>query len=281
MLGFPNRIDDTALSAGSWEATLPLTNLQNRTLGKVARSTDDAEASTKFDIAQTSDLNNRVIALVNHNMGLDATVRIYGATVSNFATTVYDSGAIDVWPVVYLPDDLEWEDNNWWSGQYSEEEREGYTWTFVHIFPTNINARYWRVTISDTTNADGYVQIGRVFLGPVWQPDANMAYGVDIGWSTDTQVQKARSGAQYFDERTPQRSVNFAVNNMTLSQALARAFELQRRAGVSKEILYIFDPDDAVQALRRQFLGRIRQLSQIEFPDYGIHNTGFNIEELL
>jgi hypothetical protein len=281
MLGFPNRIDDTTLSGGSWEATLPLTNLQNRTLGKVARSTDTDEASTKFDIAQASDLNNRTIALVNHNMSLDATVRVYGSTVSDFATTVYDSGAIEVWPAVYSPSDLEWEDNNWWSGRYSAEEREGYTWAFVHVLPTNVNARYWRVVISDTTNAAGYVQIGRVFLGPVWQPEINMAYGVDLGWNTDTQIQKARSGAQYFDERNPQRNVNFAVNFMSLSQAMGRAFELQRRAGVSKEVLYIFDPADTQQALRRQFLGRLRELSPIEFPTYGVHNTGFSIEELL
>jgi hypothetical protein len=117
MIGYPNRIDAAALSSGSWAATLPLANLQNRVLGKVARSTDATVTSTKFDIDLSAPKNIRVLALVNHNLSLLATVRIRGATDAAFASTVYDSGYVAVWPVVYFSTSIDWEDDNWWSGQ--------------------------------------------------------------------------------------------------------------------------------------------------------------------
>ena len=36
---------------------------------------------------------------------------------------------------------------------------------YVPILPSIVNGRYITVEIDDTTNADGYVQIGRVFVG--------------------------------------------------------------------------------------------------------------------
>lgn len=281
MLGFPNRIDAATLSGGSWQATLPLSNLQTRTLGKVARSSNALAASTKFDIDLGAEKNIRVLSLVNHNLSLAATCKIVAAATADFASPIYDSGNIEVWPVVYPADALDWEEDNWWDGKYTAEQREGYTWTAVHILQSNILARYWRVEITDSGNAAGYVQIGRVFIGPAWQPETNMSWGLALGWQTDTELQQARSGALYFSRRTPRRVTRFSLENMTEDEALANAFELQRRAGIDAEVLYIFDPDDTVHALRRRFLARMRELSPIENPYPNGHQTPVQIEELL
>lgn len=281
MLGFPNRIDAATLSGGSWQASLPLTNLKNRTLGKVARSADALAASTKFDLDLGAEKNIRLLSLINHNLSLDATVQIKASATADFAVLLYDSGTVDVWPAMYNTLDLDWEDDNWWDGKYTDEQRNGYTWTFVQLLTSRILARYWRVEITDTTNAAGYVQIGRVFIGPTWQPTINMSYGASLAWETDTQEQRARSGALYFDRRNPRRTVRFSLQNMLVDEALAMAFEIQRRAGLDAEVLYIFDPDDTVHALRRRFLGRLRELSPIEYPYYARQQTNFQIEELL
>ena len=281
MLGIPNRIDSATISGGSWQATLPLADLQNRTLGKVARSSDALATSTKFDVDLGTEKNIRLLSLVNHNLSLDATVRIKAAATADFAILAYDSGSVEVWPVVYPSETLAWEDNNWWDGKYTAEQREGYTWSFNHILAANSLTRYWRVEITDTANASGYVQIGRVFIGTAWQPEINMSYGVALGWETDTAIQRARSGSLYFDRRTPRRVVRFSLETMLIDDAMANAFEVQRRAGIDGEVLFIFDPDDKVHALRRRFLGRMRELSAIELPYYNCHQTNFQIEELI
>lgn len=281
MIGFPNRADASTLSGGSWTATLPLNNLKNRIIGKVARSATDAIADTQFDIDLGTEKNIRVLSLTNHNCSLAALYRIRGSTVSNFATSVYDSGWLDVWPVVYPPGTLEWEDESWWTGKYTAEQMDGYTAALIHILPANTLARYWRIEIDDTTNAAGYVQIGRLFIGPAWQPTLNMSYGASVGWETKTEVQEAIGGAEYFQRRTPFRTQTIELDWMTVDEAMANAFELQRRAGIDQEVLWIFDPDDTVHALRRRWLGRLRKLSAIEYPYFNTNKTAFEIKELL
>lgn len=281
MLGFPNRIDASVLSGGAWMASLPLSNLQDRVIGRVARTANLALASTQFDINLGAPKPIRTIGVIHHNCSLFAQYRIRGASDASFSHVVYDAGFADVWPVVYPSESLDWEADNWWSGKYTAEEIDGYTATLVHILPANKLAQYWRIEFSDTNNPAGYLQFGRVFIGPAWQPTYNMAIGASLGWQTKTDIQEAISGAEYFQRRVPYRVERFSLNLMKQDEAFANAFEIQRRAGIDQEILFIHDPDDTVHALRRRFLGRLREIGPIEFPYQTRNSTTFEMKELL
>lgn len=281
ILAYGNRADLATLSGGSWVAGLPANNLKDRRLGLVARSTNAVLTSTKFDADIGADKLVRVVALGNHNFSLDALYRIRGFSDAGYSINVYDSGWKEVWPAVYgLTRD--WQAPNFWSGKYLADEMTGFTWTLIQCLPAAINTRYWRIEIDDTTNAAGYVQAGRLFIGDAWQPLVNMSYGVGLGWESPTEVQQAISGAEYFDERTPYRVVKFETAVMTEADAFDNASEIMRRMGLSGEVLFVWDPDDTTQALRRSFLGRLRQLSPIEYPYSGLDRTktGWEIKEL-
>lgn len=282
ILGAPNRIDGATLSGGSWAATLPLNNLKVRTIGKKARSANALAASTQFDVDLGASKNIRLFGAIAHNFSMAATYRLRGSTVANFATTVYDSGAgIPVWPVVFPSGTIDWENDNWWSGQYTAEDVYGVNWNLIVVLPANTLARYWRLEIVDTANAAGYVEIGRVFIGPAWQPTYNCSYGAALEWETPTTAQAALSGAEYFARRTPFRSQQFTLDWLTVDEALSQAYELQKRVGIDGEVLFIFDPADTVHAIRRQFLGRLRKLSPIEYPYFNTHQIAFEVKELL
>lgn len=281
MIGFPNRTDSATLSGGSWSGSLPLTNLQDRTLGKKARSANLLAASTKFDIDLGASKKIRLIGLIAHNLSLAATYRLRGSTVSNFATTVYDSAWLEVWPVVYPYQTLDWEDDNWWSGKYTAEQLAGVNWNLIVVLPTNKLARYWRLELLDADNTAGYIEAGRLFIGGAWQPKNNASYGMGTQWETPTTVQTAISGAEYFQRRNPARVVRFSFDWLSVDEGLGNAYEVQRRAGIDGEVLYVFDPDDTVHAIRRRFLGRMRQLNAIEHPYPLIHKVPVEIKELL
>lgn len=283
ILGFPNRIDSAALSGGSWNAALPLSNLKNRVIGKVARSADAAPGSTWLDIDLGAPRAIRALAAVNHNLSLGAAYRLQGSASSDFSAPVYDTGAafIDVWPVVYPAAALEWEDDNWWSGRYTAEQISDYTTALTVLIPTTKVARYWRLEIRDAGNGAGYIQLGRLFIGPAWQPAFNASSGASLGWETKTDIQEARSGAEYFERRTPYRVAHFSLDWLSQDEAFANAFELQRRAGVDQEVLWIQDPDDTTHALRLRFLARLRALSPIEYPYFNIHRAAFELKELI
>jgi hypothetical protein len=256
MLGFPNCIDSASLSSGSWQATLPLDNLKDRVQAKVARSTDATLSSTKFVVDLGSNKTGRTLAIANHNFSTAAKVLVKASITGE---ELYSSGWLDVWPPRYVYTD--------------------YKWLFSVILPNDVDAQYWSVEIDDTTNPDGYVQLGRVFIGPAWQPEFNMSFGNGIAWETSTEVQTTLGDVEYFNEKNPLRVVNFTMDWLTEDEAMEGVFEIMRRAGVNKEVLYIYAPDDTTHALRRRFIGRLRKLNQIEHPNIAQHTAAFEIKE--
>lgn len=191
------------------------------------------------------------------------------------------SGYIDVWPRVFSTTELDWEADNYWSGTYTQEDTQGYTPCAVHIFNSPVRGTYWKVDIQDTTNTAGYLQIGRLFLGPAWSPAYDAEVGLSIGWESSTTTQSALSGTKYFQRRTPYRVTSFVLNNMSVDEAMEKAFELDRMAGIDKEVFWVQAEADANHALRRRFLGTLRQMTPVEFPYAHLGRKGYTIEEVI
>ncbi len=80
-----NRIDGATLSGGSWVATLPLTNLQDRRLSKVSRSSADSLAAAQFAADLGAEYHTRVVSLHGHNLSTAANVRVRGYQARTFA----------------------------------------------------------------------------------------------------------------------------------------------------------------------------------------------------
>lgn len=281
-LAWQNRTDTASLSSGSWNALLPLANLQNRQVQKVARSADTALASTKFDVDLGAAYQISVLALIVHNISVSGKVRITASDTATFTALAYDSGWVSVWPAGVIPISLlEWEEDNFWLGTLSANARAGYQSPFINILPSTVTQRYWRVEINDTGNSDGYVQIGRLFMARGWRPGINYAYGASLGYEDPTPVDVSLSGAEFFDVRSKFRVFGFDIDYITDSDAYAYALELQRIAGVSGEVLMCQDTDDAARMPQRAFVGRLRQIGGVTQATPTSHSARFEIKELL
>ena len=282
LLAWNNKTDAGTVAAGSWLASLPLTNLQNRQVQKVARSTDATATSTKFTIDLGSAQTIGVLALVVHNLSVTATVRITASDTAAFTNLYYDSGAVAAWPSGIIPQSLlQWEDDNFWLGTLSANARAGYQSPFINIVATSVTMRYWKVEIVDTTNTDGYIQIGRLFMAPTWTPSVNYSYGAALGYQDPTPVDTSLSGAEFFDARSKYRVFQFGLQYILGTEAYSYALELQRLAGVSGEVLVIPDQADATYSTARSFVGRMRQLGSITQPQQSAYSVNFEIKELL
>ncbi|MFN3858106.1 MAG: hypothetical protein ACK4RV_10170 [Caulobacter sp.] len=282
ILAYGNLADLATLSGGSWQASLPLDNIKDRRLGRVARTTSAASGNSKFDADFGANRLFRVIALVGHNISVDGQYRIRLGADPTFASTVHDSGWADVWPIVYPFGQVPWGSPNWWSGRFTEDQIDAYPKVLVHILSAALNAQYMRVEIDDEGNEAAFVQVGRLFAADGWQPEYNASYeGASLGWIDRTYVQEALSGAEVFDARTMPRKVRVEFPVMPQDEAMAQAFEIQRAMGTSGEVLFVWDPDDTVHAVRRQIFGRLRTLSDIENPGPDRWRAPFEIKELL
>ena len=284
MVCHPNRIDGaTTLSGGAWVESLPLDNLKDRALARVARSIDVSINSTKFTIAFDRQRTIRALALLAHTISFSGRIRIRASDQSDFSVLKYDA-TVDAWPATggdWNINELEWENDNYWLGSYSQEDTEGQTAIFLHLLPQNVQARYWRINIIDIQNAAGYIDIGRVFIGDAFlHPQINMLYGASLGYEDSTGIETAISGAEYFDPREPLRVARFHLGHLTKDESFAQALELTRRAGIWKEVLAILDPTDKTYGPVQSFVGRLRQLNPLEMVMHGYSSMAFEIKEL-
>lgn len=282
LLAWNNRADIATLSGGSWSATLPLANLQNRQVQKVARTTGLTLANTQFiaDMGAAKSIN--CAALVVHNMSESAKVRITGCSAPGFIDPEYQSAWIEVWPAGIIPiSALEWEDDNFWLGTMTAEARAGYNSPFLHVLPQAQYLRYWRLEIDDTTNPAGYVHIGRLFMAQSWQPQYNMAYGASLGYDDPTEIATSLTGAEYFDVRGKYRNHKFDLAFLSTEEVHGQVLEMQRLAGTSAEVLVVPNKDDASTFVQRSFVGRLKSLSPVSQPNFNLFSTSIEIKELL
>lgn len=253
------------LSGGSWSSALPLTNLQDRRLAKVARSTNALAASTQFEIDLKTARAIRVIGIPKHTISASGTVRVRGYTgAGGTGSLVYDSTALAAWPV-----------------GITAETSQGMNLGWVHVPTAAQTARYWIVEITDTTNPAGYVDVARICLCAGWQPTNNMLIGVKQGLETDTTRTVTDGGAAIYNAKAVRRTVALTLAPLDESEALASGFDMQRIAGTSGQLYFVFDPTDTTQMHRRSMLCVLKELSPMEYVFANLNSLPFTlIEEL-
>lgn len=278
---WPNRTDQALLSGGSYSMNLPLVNAKNRVFAKKARTADLNTSSTRFSITLDKTRGVGVVAIAAHNMTAQAQWRVVVYADIQRVTTLYDSGLIDVWPGFFQPDQLEWEDNNFWFGEGELDEASMYTALATHFFPDNISAQLVDVFLEDTLNPDNYIQFGRVFLSEVFQPTVNMDFGVQYGHENPSSVETSLSGTEYFDRQRLKRTVQFNLGFLTREEAFLRLYAMQRDQGIDKEILFAQEVQDSDAFYFRTFIGRLKQADPISQPYLDRHSMGFDLLEIV
>lgn len=294
LIGVNNTMEATTVfsgSFGSWASTLPLDNLKSYVLSKVARTTGVTLANTQFALQLSASYNVRVFALCNHNLSFAALVKITAYSDSSYTTLVHDSGWISAWPNAFSAGWNGWNDttpDGTLPHTYTVDvnnarvsNRLFFNWNYTYIPTDKVEARWWKVEVDDTTNADGYVQVGRLFIGHAWEPDFNFDFGQSIAWETDTAIQYSKGGTPYFDVKKPTRCAKFTLSNLSQIEAMQTVFTIFGNHGIDKELFYIQDRDNIYDYQRSNFLGRLRQLSEIEHPTVSQYSSSFEIKESL
>lgn len=279
LIGWPNRAPSAQLSGGAWQSALPLANLTTREPWRVARSVNLLAASTRLDADLGQLRSLRAFALGNHNLSQQARWRIQLGTAPGLAD-VYDSAWQAVWALSFDGDLLEWESLSFWEGVVDDPGAyASYPYPALHVLPDWANARYLRVLIDDPANPAGYVQIGQLFAGGGLQPRYSASYGLQDSWIDKTEVQETESGYAFADPRRRRRRVQFATEHLSLTEA-AVAHELQRRQGLWGEVLWVPYPGNQAESQRYGFIGRMTELSAIEYPYYHTRSQGWAITEI-
>lgn len=280
-IGFPNRIDAATLSGGSWLTALPLTNIKDRRLSRLARSSGDAIAQATINIDLGAAKTVGAFALVTHNISAVGKVRLRGDDDAGFASPLYDSGWLNCYPSGVIPISLlEWEEDNFWLGTVSNNAIAGYQSPYVLTIPAKPVLRYWRIEIDDTSNPDTYIQIGRIFIGDAWETEFNYSFGSGLGNEDTTEIESSLGGEEYFDIRKTYRVHRLQLKYLSNDEGYARFLDMQRLAGVSGEILLVPDSSDSTNGFRRNFLCRMKSLSPLIDDNLAYKSAEIEVKEV-
>lgn len=276
ILLYDNAADEGTLSGGSWSQ--PLAAMQDPRTTRRARSSNLTAASTTFQIELNDIETFKAIAFGPTNFTSSAQYRLRGYSDSDYSIEVYDSGVVGIGAQAENSLDLLWEDPNFWTGVQPIEDPDNSGFTVIHIFDEPTTAKYWLFEIDDAANPDGYIEIGRLYMGMAWQPSLNYL-GNTFGWKPNTTVQQSLGGSRYYNRRKALRFLRLSIPSLPLAEVMADVYRIQTISGLDKQVFIIPDPDDVLNRNKRSFLGNLTEPSAIEQLKVGRAATAFDITE--
>ena len=125
-------LDDYTLIASSAEADYPINNVKNPHLSLRWRATGDTSETITMD---STDLDPDGAFIAGTNLTASAVVKIQGN-----ATDIWTSPSVNI----------------------TMEKKDGIYYSYSSLLTT---MKYWRFIIADATNPDGYIEVGRAWLG--------------------------------------------------------------------------------------------------------------------
>lgn len=193
-------------------------------------------------------------------------IRFAAGSANSLATMqgiVYDSGWVDVWPQVYPTGSLPVGHPSYTTGKITAEDAVGYKMGLTVIPSSPFVGRYWSLQIDDSGNAAGYIDLSRLIVAGGWRPSLNLTVGAKLGWETSSaRIQSDGDGALY-RVRPRRRAATIELDDLPDDEWLVDPLEIQRRLGISGQLVFVYDTTDTYHLHRRSFLAVLRELSPI------------------
>ena len=268
ILSYPDRTLAAVLSGGSWQAAYPLSNLQDDQLSVKARSTNALAASTivLIDLGATARAI-QCLAILSHNISFAGTIRVRGYSDSGYTTLVAgaDTGTVYAWPQAI-----------------TEEQALDYPDHWIYCFAAAKTARYWKVEITDTANANGWVEFGRIWLGEATlAPATSIDYGGSLGYESRDVISESLGGAVWGERRTPRRVAVVSFKTLVGVEKQA-ALIMQKVLGKTGELLYIQNSAAAaIDMILEAFPATMRSVNPLQYPLYNTTEMPTELVEIL
>ncbi len=281
--GLPNVADKATITVGSPVASLPASNMQTRVLSQVARIGGVGLNDTVINVDLLEPQVLQVFALLKNNLSYFSTLQIQASITPGFEAEniVYDSGVSYAIPDIQQGGILGWGIFGW-GNTVPFEELKQITVNTVHIAPAAVVARYVRFTLADSTNPDGFIDIGRMIISSLTETGVNPDYGMRIGYVDRSTDSEADDGTIHTDRRKPYRQISMNFSNLSEAEAMEVFFNrLNRDKGTFGDFLVIPQPDKLEQLNNQAIYGKLVTTGDVEFTAWNLFSTGVQIRELI
>ncbi len=277
------RMTAGTLSGGDWRAALPLANAIVEDVGVVARSVDASTDATQFVRDYGAAVTLRLFALVRTNLSVDATWEIIASNNPDLSAPVWTSGSLAAWPEQWPTGLLDASHLNAGTRKLTAAQLAARQWDVLHLAAADHTARYWGVAITDTTNPDGFVDLGFVVMVPIYQPgnDDNVGAGATFGTVSTTQVGEAMGGTRLVNRQRHARTHTLAFPALAHDEAVAVLRDMLDELGQDRFVYFVMDPDAAELLQRTSYLAQVEQLPEVQLVAYGQQVVPVKLREVL
>ncbi len=278
-----NKIDTASFRGGSWQPMLPLDNLYSPSPTRRARSMSAATTSTQFKVSLTESISISGIQVIATNLSSAATYRISWYTDSAFTAIDGTTGFVTVGSSIDWTNTanwLDWMDSGFWLGTGEvlvDPDNQGTD--IRHNFPSPQTMRYIKFEFVDPTNADGFVEVGYVFIGDMFVPTYNVAPDPTYSRESLTTMQQAVGGSQFFNRRGSRKKLLVSWQLILKEEALGEIEEIVRIHDIDRPVYVDLEPDNVLTSgFTTAFLARLAQLPEARLLDAYVENdTGATI----
>ena len=246
LFGFPRATAAYTLSAGQWQATYPLINLQSLPLSRVARSLNTLTTSTVLLASAAQPQLAGMVGLVRHNLSSVAQIRLSCWAEAARTNVTFAGPWENVWPADYPA--------------MTAAEQANAVWTWYRRFSppgsAGVTVGALEIEINDPGNVAGFVQAGFLEIAQVFETRFNFEWGFQYGFAWRSQVTEAIGGAEYVDRRAKPRIVRGTFPNTLRAEAMTKHFEMQRQLDMSVPLIFVPLPDETSQYPRTVLFAR-------------------------
>jgi len=226
----------THTTTGSFVAGLTPDNFTNEDKSFVMRTSAASDFYVEYTWGAPIPLNSVALAQYNFDANTSIRVRIWN-TDDTGLTPVYDSGATGT--SQYKLWGIDWE---WGIDGFDSIIDEGVSEDISLLTFDTVGGKKLRIDFTDSTNADGYTQVGRAFVGQGFQPRVNASWGLQFTDVDDTIHSRAQDGL-WANKGNHYRQLEFALEWLNDSEHMTLRSDLKRR-GRHQDIMVIVYPDE-------------------------------------
>jgi hypothetical protein len=147
---------------------------------------------------------------------------------------------------------------------------------------TKVTCRSVEITITDTSNADGYIELARLIVGDYWSPQYNTSFGLSTNTVDLSENLRTESGNLVTNRGTQFKKMSFELSYLTPTDRQSLNAIIKGN-GIAKAIFISLFPENSVdydvEGLH-QIYGKLSQLSAITYSHSDIYNTSIELEEV-
>lgn len=148
--------------------------------------------------------------------------------------------------------------------------------------PRASGIQHVQISLSDTTNPDGYIEFANLVVGDYWEADYNVGYGdVNVMTQETTKDERSDAGDLRIDRGVMCRDLSLSLKVLSANDK-ARLWRILRGNGMSTSVFVSVVPTstDANEIQMHMIYGKLSKQSAIMYQTYNLYASSLDIQEV-